>query len=56
MIKFYRGSRASYDLSKHGQGIYFATDTYEIIHNDKSYSGLLEESKSVKTLHFLKVL
>lgn len=50
MIKFYRGSRASYDLSKHGQGIYFATDTYEIIHNDKSYSGLLEESKSVKDI------
>lgn len=47
MIKFYRGSRESYNQSEHGIGIYFATDTGEIIHDGKSYSGLLEAGKSV---------
>jgi hypothetical protein len=41
MIKFFRGLRASYDVTTHGAGIYFATDTFEIIHNNASYSGLL---------------
>jgi len=50
MIKFYKGLRNLYDASKHGTGIYFATDTLEIIHNNQSYSGLLEESKSVKDI------
>jgi hypothetical protein len=52
MIKFYRGLRASYNVETHGTGIYFATDTLEIIHNNKSYSGLLSESKSVKDITF----
>lgn len=50
MIKFFRGLRASYDVTTHGAGIYFATDTFEIIHNNASYSGLLQEGKSVKDI------
>lgn len=50
MIKFFRGLRASYDVTTHGAGIYFATDTFEIIHNNASYSGLLQEDKSVKDI------
>lgn len=50
MIKFYRGLRNSYDAALHGTGIYFATDTFEILHGGNSYSGLIEESKSVKDI------
>lgn len=50
MIKFFRGLKSLYNLEKHGAGIYFATDTKEIIHNNESYSGLLEEGKSVKDI------
>lgn len=48
MIKFYRGLKSRYDVNTHGFGIYFTTDTLEIIHNGESYSGLLEVGKSVK--------
>lgn len=37
MIKFYKGLRASYDLEDHGRGIYFATDSGEILANGVSY-------------------
>lgn len=47
MIKFFRGLRSLYNESTHGAGIYFATDTGEIIHGGKSYSGLLAVGKSV---------
>ena len=53
MIKFYRGLRELYNLSEHGSGIYFATDTCEILHNGKSYSGLLSADKSVKTIELV---
>lgn len=36
-IKFYRGLKAKYNITDHGYGIYFATDTAEIIHNGTSY-------------------
>lgn len=49
-IKFYKGKKSSYDVNQHGNGIYFTTDTQEIIHDNKSYSGLLEEGKSVKNI------
>lgn len=39
MIKFYRGLKANYVLETHGSGIYFATDTYEILMNGKAYVG-----------------
>lgn len=47
MIKFFRGLRSLYDVTTHGQGIYFTTDTLEIIHNNQSYSGLLAIDKSI---------
>lgn len=47
MIKFYRGLKNRYDKSNHGSGIYFATDTLEIIHDGSSYSGLVEVGKTV---------
>ena len=50
MIKFYRGLKNSYDSTLHGSGIYFATDTFEIIHNGNSYSGLLSVGKSVENV------
>lgn len=39
MIKFYRGPKKSYNVIDHGEGIYFATDTKEIIHNGLSFLG-----------------
>lgn len=50
MIKFYRGLRNLYDSNTHGSGIYFATDTGEILHDGKSYSGLITTNKSVKDI------
>lgn len=50
MIKFFRGLRSLYNVTEHGAGIYFATDTYEIIHNGSSYSGLLSVDKSVANI------
>lgn len=39
-VKFFRGLRENYVLESHGQGIYFATDTKEILHNNEPYIGL----------------
>ena len=41
LVQYFRGPRNLYSLQAHGQGIYFATDTHEIIHNDIAYSGAL---------------
>lgn len=41
LVQYFRGPRNLYSLEAHGQGIYFATDTHEIIHNDIAYSGAL---------------
>lgn len=49
MIKFYRGLRNLYTDS-HKNGIYFATDTGEILHDGQSYSGLLAVGKSVQDI------
>lgn len=38
MLAFYKGPRNAYDLTTHGNGIYFTTDTCEIIHDGKTYS------------------
>lgn len=48
MIQFFRGSRILYNPETHGNGIYFATDTQEILHGDKSYSGKLDFGKVVE--------
>lgn len=44
-IKFYRGLREKYNATSHLDGIYFATDTAEILLNGISY-GLSEEVKN----------
>lgn len=36
-LKFYKGVKEKYNLSTHGTGIFFATDTSEIIHNGIAY-------------------
>jgi predicted nucleic acid-binding Zn-ribbon protein len=41
MIKFYRGPKSLYDSILHGSGIYFTTDTLEILHNGGIYLGNL---------------
>lgn len=49
MSKFYRGLRAKYNMAKHGQGIYFATDTKEILMDGRPYTGPVKASvKDVK--------
>ena len=50
MIKFYRGLKSLYENKIHGDGIYFTTDTHEIIHNNQSYSGLQQVNKIVSSI------
>ncbi len=38
-VKFYRSLKEKYNESTHLDGIYFATDTFEIIVNNKTYGG-----------------
>lgn len=46
IVQYYRGLKEHYNKVSHGQGIYFATDTKEIIMNGESYSGEGSESFS----------
>ena len=46
IVQHYRGLKEHYNEVSHGQGIYFATDTKEIILNGESYSGEGSESFS----------
>lgn len=48
IVQHYRGLKEYYNIVSHGQGIYFATDTKEIILNGNSYSG--EGSEAFKNL------
>lgn len=41
MMQFFRGPRELYNVKAHGAGIYFATDTKEIIQNGLSFLGTL---------------
>lgn len=50
MITFYKGLLSKYDLETHGSGLYFTTDTREIIHDGKSYSRGVEIMKSVTSV------
>ena len=43
MIQFFKGPKKGYSQEIHGQGIYFTTDTKEIISNGYSFSGPVEE-------------
>ena len=48
MINFYRGLESSYKPSVHGDGIYFATDTLKIIHDNKNYSGSVDAISEIQ--------
>lgn len=43
MIDFFRGLKSKYNVVNHGSGVYFTTDTQEIIHQGKSYSGIIKD-------------
>lgn len=43
MIKFFRGLKKSYNVLDHGDGIYFATDTKEVLMNGEAYTGPKQE-------------
>lgn len=55
-VKFYRGVKLNYNPEVYVDGIFFSTDTNEILVNDKSYSGNLISSigfsGNVLTLYF----
>ena len=42
-VQFFRGLRSLYNAKAHSNGIYFATDTKEILHNGLSYLGNLPQ-------------
>lgn len=42
-VQYFRGPRSLYSVKAHGNGIYFATDTKEIIQNGLSFLGSLPE-------------
>lgn len=44
MSKFYRGLKSKYNMAKHSQGLYFATDTKEILMNGSVYTGPVKAS------------
>ena len=43
MIKFFRGPKSSYNVIDHGEGLYFATDTKEVLMNGEAYTGPKQE-------------
>lgn len=45
-VQYFRGLRSLYNERAHGEGIYFALDTKEIIHNGLSFSGQIPEELS----------
>lgn len=40
-LQYFRGLKSLYNKKTHGNGIYFATDTQEIIHNGLVFSGVI---------------
>lgn len=48
MAVFFRGLKEKYNLSNHGGGIYFATDTKEIIQNGIVYTGELPDKNLIE--------
>lgn len=48
MIKFYRGKKTNYNTSTHQDGLYFTSDSNEIIVNDKAYGKNYEGSDSIE--------
>lgn len=50
-VDFYRGAREDYDNAFHGQGIYFALDTKEILHQGMPFTGELPDLNLVKEVY-----
>ena len=50
MIEFYRGLHGAYKPNVHGQGIYFTTDTHEILHRGYSYANTYQSKIVDKTI------
>lgn len=50
MIEFYRGLQEAYKLNVHGQGLYFTTDTHEILHRGYSYANTYQSRIVDKTI------
>lgn len=50
MAKFYRGLRVNYNQTTHADGIYFATDSAEILMNGVSYTGIVSGKEKVVEL------
>lgn len=48
MAVFFRGLKEKYNLSNHGGGIYFATDTKEIIQNGIAFTGELPDKNLIE--------
>ena len=44
LVQHFRGLRQNYNVSVHGNGIYFATDTKEVIHDGVAYLGDLPDN------------
>lgn len=51
-IKFYRGLKAAYNETTHNNGIYFASDSKEIIMNGVAYVGTLPDKNLVEDVNF----
>lgn len=50
MIQFYKGDSTKYDLSTHGNGIYFTTDTAEILTGEKSFGKNADQSVTTEAI------
>lgn len=48
MIKFYRGKKTNYNASNHKDGLYFTSDSNEILVNNKAYGKNYEGSDSIE--------
>lgn len=46
LVQYFRGPKALYNINAHGSGIYFATDTKEILHNGSVYLGTISDDIS----------
>lgn len=53
-IKFYRGLSSKYSITQHGNGIYFATDTHEILHNGVSFGESEINLDNYATINFVE--
>ena len=53
LVKFYRGTREKYDAGSHADGVYFSTDTGEIIMNDVAYGYNAADHREVSAVDYV---